>query len=109
MNVECQTKAPIFASALQDAGDQKIEMEKLKEKQKVEAEKLDKRKIMIEAELSNIGPLLEEAQKAVGNIKPESLNEIRALRMPPPGIRDILEGVLRLMGNNDASWVSMKK
>ena len=84
-------------------------MEKLKEKQKIEAEKLDKRKVMIEAELSDIGPLLEEAQKAVGNIKPESLNEIRALRMPPPGIRDILQGVLRLMGNNDASWVSMKK
>lgn len=83
-------------------------MEKLKEKQGVEAEKLAKRKKMIEAELSEIGPLLQEAQKAVGNIKGESLNEIRALRMPPEVVRDILEGVLRLMGIMDASWVSMK-
>uniref|UniRef100_A0A7M5UV62 Cytoplasmic dynein 2 heavy chain 1 n=1 Tax=Clytia hemisphaerica TaxID=252671 RepID=A0A7M5UV62_9CNID len=97
-----------ITQSMQDAGNQKIEMEKLKEKQGVEAEKLAKRKKMIEAELSEIGPLLHEAQKAVGNIKGESLNEIRALRMPPEVVRDILEGVLRLMGIMDASWVSMK-
>lgn len=83
-------------------------MEKLKEKQGVEAEKLAKRKKQIEGELSEIGPILEEAKKAVGNIKPESLSEIRVLRMPPDVVRDILEGVLRLMGILDASWVSMK-
>lgn len=83
-------------------------MEKLREKQGVEAEKLEKRKKQIEEELSEIGPLLEEAKKAVGNIKSESLSEIRALRMPPETIRDILEGVLKLMGNMDTSWNSMR-
>ncbi|KAL8191061.1 UNVERIFIED_CONTAM: Cytoplasmic dynein 2 heavy chain 1, partial [Gekko kuhli] len=53
-------------------------------------------------------PLVNEAKLAVGNIKPESLSEIRSLRMPPDIIRDILEGVLRLMGIFDTSWVSMK-
>lgn len=83
-------------------------MEKLREKQGVEAEKLEKRKKQIEEELREIGPLLEEAKKAVGNIKSESLSEIRALRMPPETIRDILEGVLKLMGNMDTSWNSMR-
>lgn len=83
-------------------------MEKLKEKQGVESIKLEKRKKVIETELSEIGPLLEEAQKAVGNIKSESLSEIRALRMPPETVRDILEGVLRLMGIMDTSWNSMR-
>lgn len=83
-------------------------MEKLKEKQRVEAEKLEQRKKVIEDELSEIGPLLAETMKAVGNIKSESLSEIRALRMPPDTIRDILEGVLRLMGIMDTSWVSMR-
>ena len=83
-------------------------MEKLREKQGVEAGKLEKRKKQIEEELSEIGPLLEEAKKAVGNIKSESLSEIRALRMPPETIRDILEGVLKLMGNMDTSWNSMR-
>lgn len=54
-------------------------------------------------------PLVDEAKQAVGNIKPESLSEIRSLRMPPDVIRDILEGVLRVMGIFDTSWVSMKR
>ena len=49
------------------------------------------------------------AKSAVGNIKSESLSEIRSLRAPPDVIRDILEGVLRLMGIFDTSWVSMKR
>lgn len=52
---------------------------------------------------------MDEAKHAVGNIKPEALSEIRSLRMPPDVIRDILEGVLRLMGIFDTSWVSMKR
>ena len=95
--------------SFQNAGDQKTEMEKLKERQNKENEKLSERKKGIEAELSEIGPLVEEAQKAVGGIKPESLSEIRALRIPPDVIRDILEGVLRLMGIFDTSWVSMRR
>lgn len=53
-------------------------------------------------------PLIQEARSAVGNIKNESLSEIRSLRAPPEIIRDILEGVLRLMGIQDTSWNSMK-
>lgn len=52
--------------------------------------------------------MLAEARSAVGNIKSESLSEIRSLRAPPDVIRDILEGVLRLMGIQDTSWNSMK-
>lgn len=44
----------------------------------------------------------------MGCIRPESLNEIRALKSPPEVIRDILEGALRLMGIQDTSWNSMK-
>ena len=31
------------------------------------------------------------------------------LKMPPEAIRDVMEGVLRVMGNFDTSWVSMKR
>jgi dynein heavy chain 2 len=66
------------------------------------------RKKAIDAELAEIEPLIQEASAAVGNIKSESLSEIRSLRAPPDIIRDILEGVLRLMGILDTSWNSMK-
>ena len=84
-------------------------METLKQKQGEESLKLEKRKKAIEIELSEIEPLVQEAKDAVGNIKPETLSEIRALRMPPDVIRDILEAVQRLMGIFDTSWVSMKR
>ncbi|KAL2095874.1 hypothetical protein ACEWY4_008022 [Coilia grayii] len=94
--------------SMQNASDQKTEMEKIKGKMAQEVSKIEERKEKIDDELKEVQPLVEEAKRAVGNIKPESLSEIRSLRMPPDVIRDILEGVLRLMGIFDTSWVSMK-
>ncbi|XP_051482944.1 cytoplasmic dynein 2 heavy chain 1 isoform X1 [Apus apus] len=94
--------------SMQSASEQKTEMEKIKHRIAEEAAEIEERKIKIENELKEVQPLINEAKLAVGNIKPESLSEIRSLRMPPDIIRDILEGVLRLMGIFDTSWVSMK-
>ena len=54
--------------------------------------------------MEEIKPLVEEAKQAVGNIKASTLSEIRSLRAPPDVIRDVLEGVLCLMGTQDLSW-----
>jgi dynein heavy chain 2, cytosolic len=62
----------------------------------------------IDQEMAEIEPLLAEARAAVSDIRNEALAEIRSLRAPPDTIRDILEGVLRLMGILDTSWTSMK-
>ena len=94
--------------SMQRATEQKREMEDVKQQQSQERVKLEKRKKAIDIELSEIEPLVREAQQAVGNIKPETLAEIRALRAPPEVIRDILEGVLRVMGVLDTSWGSMR-
>eukprot|EP01135_Chromosphaera_perkinsii_P005308 Nk52_evm1s338 gene=Nk52_evmTU1s338 len=97
-----------ITQSMESASDQKREMEGLKVKLAEEEKKQIKRKKVIEAELSEIEPLVKQAQAAVGEIRNDSLSEIRSLRMPPDVIRDILEGVLRLMGIFDTSWVSMK-
>ena len=94
--------------SMQSATEQKREMEDLKQQQSQERIKLEKRKKAIDIELSEIEPLVREAQQAVGNIKPETLSEIRALRAPPEVIRDILEGVLKIMGVMDTTWGSMR-
>ncbi len=93
----------------QSASEQKIEMESLQKQAAEENKKLEKRKHEIEDELAEIEPLVKEAKAAVGNIKSETLGEIRALRAPPDVIRDILEGVLSIMGIFDTSLVSMKR
>lgn len=94
--------------SMQKATEQKNEMETLKQQQNEERVKLEKRKKAIDIELSEIEPLVQEARQAVGNIKPETLSEVRALRAPPDVVRDILEGVLRIMGVYDTSWGSMR-
>ncbi|ERL83968.1 hypothetical protein D910_08202 [Dendroctonus ponderosae] len=43
-----------------------------------------------------------------GDLNQYFATKIRSLRAPPEIIRDILEGVLKLMGTQDTSWNSMK-
>ncbi|KAL3676900.1 hypothetical protein R1sor_026848 [Riccia sorocarpa] len=87
----------------------KAEVEKLKSGLYTEEAQLQCRKESIEDELRKVQPQVDAARKAVGQIRSDHLNEIRSLKIPPEAIRDVLEGVLRLMGNFDTSWLSMKK
>ncbi|KAJ8726931.1 hypothetical protein PYW08_015328 [Mythimna loreyi] len=88
--------------------DHKDEMHTLKRNIEIENEKLQTQKKEIEAELAAVEPIIAAARSAVGDIRPESLSEVRSLRAPPEVVRDVLEGVLRLMGIADTSWHSMK-
>ncbi|XP_022324921.2 cytoplasmic dynein 2 heavy chain 1-like isoform X2 [Crassostrea virginica] len=105
---EADTALREITISMQNASDQKNEMEELKRQAAEEDKVLQTRKKAIDRELAEVEPLVRAAKSAVGNIKTESLSEIRSLRAPPDTIRDILEGVLRLMGIFDTSWVSMK-
>ncbi|XP_050308267.1 LOW QUALITY PROTEIN: cytoplasmic dynein 2 heavy chain 1-like [Anthonomus grandis grandis] len=109
---EKQSKAnaalDMISNTIKGANAHKEEMQVLKAKTENENVQLVKRKAEIDIELSEVEPLIQEARAAVGNIKTESLSEIRSLRAPPEVIRDILEGVLKLMGTQDTSWNSMK-
>lgn len=105
---EANEALQMITDTMKNANTQKGEMENLKSKTLEEEKSLNVRKKEIEVEMAEIQPLVEEAKKAVGNIKSQTLSEIRSLRAPPEVIRDILEGVLRLMGIQDTSWNSMK-
>ncbi|XP_053685293.1 cytoplasmic dynein 2 heavy chain 1 [Sabethes cyaneus] len=98
----------MISTTMRGANDQKTELLELQRKTKESSVKLMERKKAIEEELSLVEPVLREASAAVGQIKSEALSEIRSLRAPPETVRDILEGVLRLMGIRDTSWNSMK-
>merc|ERR1719258_227690 len=85
------------------------EVEHLQGKLASEEVVMTEKKAQIEQELAGIQPVLDAARQAVGGIKKDNLNEIRSLKMPPEQIRDVLEGVLKLMGNFDTTWISMKR
>jgi len=98
-----------ITTAMQRAAERRQEVETLEKDTKKDEEFNEQEKAHIERELSEIQPILDAAKKAVASIKPDNLNEIRSLKMPPEPIHDVLNGVLRLMGNYDSSWASMKK
>lgn len=98
----------MISVTMRNATDQRTDLLGLKQQTQESSEKLLQRKQAIELELKDVEPILKEASAAVGQIKAEALSEIRSLRAPPETIRDILEGVLRLMGIRDTSWNSMK-
>lgn len=91
------------------ASDRRKEVEKLQAQLAIEEGELHEKKVGIETELQDVQPMLDAARKAVGQIKSDNINEIRSLKMPPDAIRDVLEGVLRILGQQDTSWANMKK
>eukprot|EP00392_Amoebophrya_sp_AT5.2_P002499 g2504.t1 len=95
--------------AMARAAERKQEVEQLEKLTQADEHVNKEEKMLIEEEMSQIKPILDAAKKAVGSIKQDHLAEIRSLKMPPEPIHDVLQGVLRIMGNYDASWGSMKK
>jgi dynein heavy chain 2 len=106
--IEADQALEDITKSMEMASKQRAAVEQLQGSLGAEEAKLSHRKKAIDIELASVGPLLAETKKAVGSIQPKSLNEIRALRAPPPAVRDILQGVLILMGIFDTSWVSMR-
>lgn len=98
----------MIAATMRSATTQKSDLLEMKNKTTINSQLIMERKQAVELELKDVEPILKEAVAAVGQIKTEALSEIRSLRAPPDIIRDILEGVLRLMGTRDTSWNSMK-
>jgi dynein heavy chain 2 len=107
-NVTHFIKFLFLKETMQNASHQKSDMEDLRGQTLLEEKDINKRKKDIDKEMAEVEPLIREAKKAVGAIKNNTLSEVRALRAPPEVIRDILEGVLCLMGVQDTSWNSMK-
>ncbi|KXS19391.1 hypothetical protein M427DRAFT_41773 [Gonapodya prolifera JEL478] len=87
---------------------QKVAIQDLQVKLSFEKQNLVEKKDATQKELQSVEPLLLQAKCAVGEIRTENLAEIRSLRAPPAVIRDVLEGLLRLLGIKDMSWSSMK-
>ncbi|KAG1663699.1 hypothetical protein FOA52_013267 [Chlamydomonas sp. UWO 241] len=96
-------------ASMMTAADRSKEVEVLKKRQAVEEQEMKVRRSGVEEELKDVQPMIDEARKAVGNIKKENIDEIRSLKMPPEAIRDVLEGVITVLGQQDTSWNAMKK
>eukprot|EP00892_Ulva_mutabilis_P012055 jgi/Ulvmu1/9221/UM005_0321.1 len=107
--LEVDAAMAAIEAAMEAAGSRKTEVETLSQQQEHEQQAASNQKAGVESQLSEVQPLLESAQRAVGSLKAEHLSEVRSLKAPPAAIRDVLEAVLRLMGQTDTSWNAMKR
>ena len=94
---------------MEQKAERKQEVEALSTKCAEDQKIIEARRQQVEHELSHVQPEVDAAKAAVGDLKPANLNEIKAFRMPPDAVSDVLQGVLRLMGQEDTSWSAMKR
>jgi hypothetical protein len=52
--------------------------------------------------------LIEEAKKAVSGINRKDLDELRSLPKPPDPIKHVMRAVLRMFGESESEWNSIK-
>jgi dynein heavy chain 2 len=90
------------------AQERRREVDELKKASSAEEAVAQKQKEAVEAELLDVNPILEAARQSVGEIRKDSLAEIKALRMPSPVIQDVITAVFLLLGQEDLSWNTMK-
>jgi dynein heavy chain 2 len=97
-----------ISDSMMRSAQQKQELEALNITLQKEEQVMNVQKSAVQEELKSVEPLVQSARESVGQIRSEHLSEMRSLRAPPAVVRDVLEGVLRLMGIYDVSWNSMK-
>ncbi|CDJ57328.1 hypothetical protein EMWEY_00007760 [Eimeria maxima] len=104
---------------MQQMIDQQAEAEDKKKGAEVLARKLDEqtgiineRRAVVEAQLSEVEPLLREAAEAVTNIPKKSLDELKSMANPPAMAKVAVEAVAVLItdaGEKAVSWEDAKK
>ncbi|EIW86375.1 dynein heavy chain protein 1 [Coniophora puteana RWD-64-598 SS2] len=62
------------------------------------------RKEVVMADLADAEPAVLEAQAAVGNIKKQHLQEVRAMANPPEAVKLAMESVCTILGHKIDSW-----
>jgi len=74
-----------------------------------EIRKINKRSAEVERQLDEARPLLEEAKALVSSIRKSDLDEIRALKNPPPVVELVMTSVVIVLGNKVESWRDIQK
>ena len=85
-----------ISRALANSSDRRSEVVEVRKTVADNTKETEQRKGVIEGELAEIQPILDEAKEAVGGIKSNDLNEIRSFAAPPEAIQDVLAAVLTL-------------
>ncbi len=96
--IEASQAMKLITSSLEEKANKKQEIEQLQRRCTEDEAYINERKVVVEDELSGVQPEVDAAKAAVGQLNSSNINEIKAYKMPPDAVSDVLQGVLRLMG-----------
>ena len=80
----------MITKSLEEKAERKQEIEVLQRKCTEDEQFINERKIIVEDELSGVQPEVDAAKAAVGQLSSANLNEIKAYKMPPDAVSDVL-------------------
>ena len=80
----------LITSSLEEKAEKKQEIELLQRKCTEDEAYISERKVVVEEELSGVQPEVEAAKAAVGQLSSANINEIKAYKMPPDAVSDVL-------------------
>ncbi|KAI8321400.1 dynein heavy chain [Martensiomyces pterosporus] len=69
---------------------------------------IEERRKVVMHDLERAEPAVEEAQRAVSNIKKQQLTEVRSMANPPSAVKLAMESVCTLLGHRQTDWKSLQ-
>lgn len=110
-NFEANQKLELLVKDKQVAETQRKEVFDMKRDLEEKTTEIEKESNTANAELAVAKPALEHAKKSVTGLSPKDLEEIRNYKTPPVLVKDTLEAVCLLLGEdpNQLTWVQVRQ
>ena len=98
-----------ITKSMQQAAERKQETETLSKGLEEESKIIQTHKVKIDEELREIQPMIDQAKEAVGSISRKDLDEVKSFKFPPEPVIDVFTILLRMLGQEDTSWSTIRK
>ena len=103
-NAEANEKLQRMVSDQQEAEQKKAASIEIQAALVEQDKHIEERRNIVMADLADAEPAVLEAQSAVGNIKRQHLQEVRAMANPPEAVKLAMESVCTILGHKIDSW-----
>eukprot|EP00124_Ichthyophonus_hoferi_P001082 Ihof_evm1s50 gene=Ihof_evmTU1s50 len=107
-NIAANDKLKQMVHDQQEAERRRVSSLAIQEELLIKESEVAQRKALVEADLKDVAPAVEEAAKSVRGIKKQQLTEVRALANPPKMVKMAMECVCVLLGETNVDWKSIR-
>ncbi|VDN96525.1 unnamed protein product [Rodentolepis nana] len=104
MNDAANAKLKQMVKDQQEAEQKKTTSQSLQVELEKQREYIKEKRALVMEELSQVEPAVNDAKQAVEGIRKKDIQEIKAMRNPPPAVKMALEAICLLLGEKSTDW-----